>query len=166
MPIEIREVPTGTAAFDWQVPPEWNVRDAYVADGTGRRVIDFRRSNLHLVNGSVPVDRVMAWSALRPHLHTLPDQPERIPYRTAFFREEWGFCLAHDEFDALERAGERSYRVVVDTSVEHGSLTYGECVLPGEDAGRGAAVGPSVPPLAGQRQTCRACASPPCWRGG
>lgn len=133
-PFETVEVETGTQAFDWTVPPEWNVRDAFVKDEQGKRVIDFRHSNLHLVNGSVPMQTSLTWSELKPHLRTLPEQPDRIPYRTAFFKEDWGFCLTQSQFDALEALGERTYDVFIDTTVENGSLTYGECVLPGDIA--------------------------------
>lgn len=133
-PFETVEVETGTQVFDWVVPPEWGVRDAFVKDESGKRVIDFRHSNLHLVNGSVPVRTSLTWSELKRHLQTLPEQPDRIPYRTAFFREKWGFCLTQNQFDELEAQGERTYDVLVDTTIEDGSLTYGECVLPGESA--------------------------------
>ena len=101
LPIEVVEVPSGTPVLDWTVPPEWNVRDAYVADASGRRVIDFRRHNLHVVNYSTPVAARMPLAELRPHLHTLPDHPDWIPYRTSYYAESWGFCLTQHELDAL-----------------------------------------------------------------
>jgi len=131
IPLEVREVPTGTAVLDWTVPREWNVRDDYVADAAGRRVIDFRSHNLHLLGYSVPVRARMTLEALRPHLHTLPEQPERIPYRTAYYSEQWGFCLEHARLAELRE--EEEYEVVVDTTLEDGHLTYGECVLPGRE---------------------------------
>ena len=130
-PITLHEVPSGTAVLDWVVPPEWTLRAAHVTDRTGVRIVDVARSTLHLVNGSSPVRRTMTWDELRPHLHTLPDQPDRIPYRTAFFRDEWGFCLAKNELDAIEAAGLGPYEVVVDADLSDGALTYGECVLQG-----------------------------------
>ena len=134
-PIEMREVPSGTDVFDWQVPPEWRLRDAYVADRTGARAIDVARSTLHVANGSVPVRATMTWDGLRPHLRTCPDRPDDVPYITAFFRETWGFCLSQNACDAIERADLGPYEVVIDADVmsgeEGGSLTYGECVLPG-----------------------------------
>jgi aminopeptidase-like protein len=126
--LEVREVPSGTKVLDWTVPPEWNIRDAYVADPDGNRVIDFRRSNLHVVNYSVPVDRRMPLDELRAHLHTLPDQPDLVPYRTSYYAEAWGFCLSHDDLTALPEA---EYDVVIDSTLEPGSLTYGEFVVPG-----------------------------------
>jgi aminopeptidase-like protein len=128
-PLTIHEVPSGTAVLDWTVPREWNIRDAWVANAHGERVIDFRRSNLHVVNYSVPVRRRLALSELRPRLHTLPDRPDWIPYRTSYYQEDWGFCLAQRELDRLPEA---EYDVVVDTTLADGSLSYGELLLPGE----------------------------------
>ena len=129
VPLELNEVPSGTKVFDWTVPKEWNIRDAWVADAQGRRVIDFRRHNLHVVNYSVPVLRRMTLAELRPHLHTLPDQPDLIPYRTSYYAEAWGFCLAHRDLEALP---EGEYEVGIDSTLEPGHLTYGELFLPGE----------------------------------
>ncbi|GAB3299860.1 DUF4910 domain-containing protein [Geodermatophilus aquaeductus] len=127
--LERHGVPSGTQAFDWTVPDEWNVRDAYVADRTGRRVVDFRRHNLHLVSYSAPVRATMTLDELRPHLHTLPDRPDWIPYRTTYYSRDWGFCLADAQLRAMD---EGPYDVVVDTTLAPGELTYGELVLPGE----------------------------------
>lgn len=127
-PLRLTEVPTGTVAFDWTVPREWNVRDAWVADATGRRVIDFRASNLHVVNYSVPVRARMSLEDLRPRLHALADHPSWVPYRTSYYKEDWGFCLSQEALDRLP-AGE--YEAVIDATLADGSLTYGECVLPG-----------------------------------
>ena len=91
IPLEVHEVPTGTPVFDWTVPKEWNIRDAYIADSSGRRVVDFHESNLHVVNYSVPVRAKLSLAELRPHLFTLPDQAELIPYRTSYYNEGWGF---------------------------------------------------------------------------
>ena len=127
--LELTEVPSGTTAFDWTVPKEWNVRDAWVADSTGRRVIDFQQSNLHVVNYSGPVRRRLTLDELRPHLHTLPEHPSWVPYRTSYYADSWGFCLSQDQLDQLP-AGE--YEAVIDTTLDDGSLTYGECYLPGQ----------------------------------
>jgi aminopeptidase-like protein len=129
VPLALHEVPTGTPVFDWTVPKEWNIRDAWVKNGRGERVIDFRRSNLHVVSYSVPVHRRMSLAELRPRLHTLPDRPDWIPYRASFYEETWGFCLSQRQLDAME---EGEYEVCIDASLEPGSLTYGECYLPGE----------------------------------
>lgn len=129
IPLEIREVPTGTPVFDWTVPREWNVRDAWVKNPAGEKVIDFREHNLHLLNYSVPVHRKMPLAELKEHLFTLPEQPDLIPYRTSYYREAWGFCLSHRRLQELE---EGEYEVCVETTLADGSLTYGECSLPGE----------------------------------
>jgi len=129
IPLLLREVPTGTRVFDWTVPKEWNIRDAYVKDWRGERVIDFQKSNLHVVSYSVPVRARLPLDELRGHLFTLPEQPDLVPYRTSYYREAWGFCLAHRRL--LELA-DGQYEVCVDASLEPGHLTYGECHLPGE----------------------------------
>ena len=130
LPLEIREVPTGTRVFDWTVPKEWTIRDAYVKDEDGQRLVDFQESNLHVVNYSAPVDAHMSLEELRPHLHTRPDRPNWVPYRTAYYDDEaWGFCLRHRTLETLE---EGTYEVCIDASLEDGALSYGECVLPGE----------------------------------
>jgi aminopeptidase-like protein len=128
IPLVLHEIPTGTQVFDWTVPREWNIRDAYVMDSRGQRVIDFQRSNLHVVNYSVPVHRRMTLAELREHLHTIPEQPDRIPYITSYYAERWGFCLAHQDVAALT---EDEYEVCIDSRLEPGHLTFGECIIPG-----------------------------------
>lgn len=128
IPLERTEVPSGTAVLDWEIPNEWNIRDAYIADMEGHRVVDFRAHSLHVVNYSVPVRRSMALEELRPHLYSLPDRPDWIPYRTSYYREHWGFCLRHRD---LERLGTGPFEVVIDSALTPGSLTYAECVVPG-----------------------------------
>lgn len=132
VPLETTEVPTGSEAFDWRVPQEWNIRDAYIKDTGGRRVVDYQDSNLHVVNYSQPVCRTMAWHELKKHLITLPDRPEWIPYRRVCSKENWGFCLSHKQFLQLDQYPERVYEVCIDATLEDGSLTYGEVYLPGE----------------------------------
>jgi len=129
IPIAIHEVPTGTPVFDWTVPREWNIRDAYVKNAAGKRVIDFRRSNLHVVNYSVPIRARMPLAELKEHLHALPDRPDWVPYRTSYYKETWGFCLSQRLFDALP---DGEYEVLIDSSLEDGHLSYGEYSLPGE----------------------------------
>src|SRR6185295_17400967 len=131
VPLEIHEVPSGTKVFDWEVPREWAIRDAYSKDKSGHRIVDFQKHNLHVIGHSVPVRATMAWSQLKPHLHSLPDRPEWVPYRNWFSRDEWGFCISHRQFMQLEAAGERTYEVCIDCSLDEGSLTYGEVFLPG-----------------------------------
>ena len=127
--IAVREVPTGTEVFDWTVPQEWSVRGAHIRSASGRTVVDFAASNLHLVGYSEPVARRMPLSELRSHIHTLPDQPDLIPYRTSYYTRSWGFCMRHRDYLALE---EGDYDVLVDTAFTDGALTYGEVFLPGE----------------------------------
>jgi aminopeptidase-like protein len=131
IPVEVHNVPTGTQVFDWTVPREWNITDAYVKNSRGERVIDFQVSNLHVVNYSVPVKKRMSLAELRPHLFTLPDYPDWIPYRTSYYNENWGFCLSHDQLMELR---DEEYEVCIDSSLEPGFLTYGECILPGESS--------------------------------
>jgi aminopeptidase-like protein len=130
IPLEIREVPSGTEVLDWTVPLEWNIRDAYVADSSGHRWIDFQASNLHVVNYSVPVRARLPLDELRPRLHTLPERPAATPYRTSYYVEDWGFCLSQEQ---LEQMPEGDYDVVIDSTLEPGHLTYGEFVIPGRD---------------------------------
>ena len=127
--LAVHEVASGTRVFDWTVPREWNITDAYVATSAGERVIDFRASNLHVVSYSVPVDARMSLSELRPHLHTLPEHPEWIPYRTSYYDDNWGFCLSQRQLDRL--AEDDEYHVVIDSSLTDGYLTYGEYLVPG-----------------------------------
>lgn len=129
IPLEMREIATGTPVFDWTVPREWNIRDAYVKDKSGRRVVDFHAHNLHVLGYSVPIHGKMSLAELREHCFTLPEKPDWIPYRTSYYKENWGFCLTQRQFDALE---DGEYEVCIDSTLEDGSLTYGECVLPGQ----------------------------------
>jgi aminopeptidase-like protein len=128
IPLEIHEVPSGTRVFDWTVPNEWNIRDAYIQDEHGRRVVDFRRCNLHVVNYSVPVRARLTLEELRPRLHSLPDRPDWVPYRTTYYKEDWGFCLSHRQLQAL---ADGEYEICIDATLAPGSLTYGECVIRG-----------------------------------
>lgn len=121
--LDVHEVPSGTPVFDWTVPREWNIRDAYVKDASGRRVIDFRESNLHVMSYSVPVRRTMSLAELRRHLYTLPEHPDWIPYRTSYYAENWGFCLSHNQ---LVRLTDGEYEVCIDATLCDGYLTYGE----------------------------------------
>ena len=127
--LRVTEVPTGEQVFDWQVPREWVIRDAWVKDDDGRKVIDFAAHNLHVVSYSDGVHRTMSREELEPHLHSLPDHPDWIPYRTSYYNRGWGFCLSQRQRDAL--SGER-FEVCIDAELIDGSLTYGEVVIPGE----------------------------------
>lgn len=128
VPLDIREVPTGAQVLDWTIPEEWNIRDAYVKDRTGRRVIDFQQHNLHVLNYSQPISETMSLEQLRPHLYSLPEQPELIPYRTSYYQKNWGFCLSHEQLLQLD---DEPYEVEIDSTLASGSLSYGELYLPG-----------------------------------
>lgn len=128
VPIVRTEVPSGNEVLDWIVPKEWNVRAAHITGPDGRRYADFANSNLHLVSYSHPVRATLSREELAVHLHSLPDRPTLIPYRTNYYGRGWGFCLAHDD---LVRMPEGEYEVMIDTSLDDGSLTYAECVIPG-----------------------------------
>jgi aminopeptidase-like protein len=129
VPLKLNEVPSGTQVFDWTVPKEWNIRDAYVKNAKGEKVIDFKKSNLHVLNYSIPVRRKVPVTELKEHIYTMPDKPDWIPYRTSYYKENWGFCASHR---TLEQMGEEEYEVLIDSSLEPGSLTYGEYFLPGD----------------------------------
>ncbi|MDR4498051.1 MAG: DUF4910 domain-containing protein [Candidatus Scalindua sp.] len=129
IPLTIHEVPSGTKVFDWTVPMEWNIRDAYIKNSSGEKIIDFKKSNLHVLNYSVPVKKTVSLEKLKEHLFTLPDYPDWIPYKTSYYKENWGFCLTHNQFLALK---DEEYEVFIDSSLEKGNLTYGEYLIKGE----------------------------------
>jgi aminopeptidase-like protein len=129
IPLEIHEIPTGTAVFDWTVPREWNIRDAYIKNRCGEKILDFARSNLHVMSYSVPVQQLISRSELQKHIYTLPGQPDLIPYRTSYYSENWAFCMTHRQFESL---ADESYEVLIDSSLTEGHLTYGEYLHKGE----------------------------------
>jgi len=127
--LRICEVPTGTSCFDWEIPREWNIRDAYVIGPDGEKVIDFAKSNLHVVGYSTAVDKEVTLEELQDHLHSLPEQPHAIPYITSYYKERWGFCISHEQRAALKKG---RYKVVIDSDLSDGGLTYAELLLPGQ----------------------------------
>ena len=129
VPIEVHEVASGTKVFDWTVPKEWNIKDAYVKNSKGERIIDFKKSSLHILNYSVPIQKKVSLRELKEHLFTLPEHPDWIPYRTSYYSENWGFCISHNQFIKLE---EDTYEVCIDSSLENGHLTYGEYYIKGK----------------------------------
>lgn len=128
IPVKIHEVPTGTKAFDWTVPKEWNITDAYVADKSGHKVVDFKKNNLHVAGYSTPVNKIVHLSELQEHLYSLPGQPEAVPYVTSYYMQRWGFCIAHKHREQLK---EGRYKVFIDSELKDGFLTYGELIIPG-----------------------------------
>ena len=129
IPLKIYEVPTGKKVFDWTIPKEWNINDAYVKDSKGNKIIDFKKSNLHVLNYSVPIKKNVSLNELQKHLFTNSNYPESIPYRTSYYKETWGFCIAYNQYSKLK---DETYEVVIDSSLDIGSLTYGEYFIKGE----------------------------------
>lgn len=125
----IHEVESGTECFDWSIPLEWNISDAYVNDPDGNKIVDFKKNNLHVVGYSSSVDMVMTLDELKKHLYTSPMQPDAIPYVTSYYNRTWGFCITHNQYSKL-KAGD--YQVYINSSLENGSLTYGELIIPGK----------------------------------
>ena len=127
--LTIHEVPTGTEAFDWTVPKEWRIREAWIKDETGHKIVDFADNNLHVVGYSTPINAVLEWEELQKHLYSLPEQPDAVPYVTSYYRERWGFCVTEKMRQSLA-AGK--YHVFVDSELFDGSLTYADLLIPGE----------------------------------
>ena len=129
IPLHIKEIPSGTKMFDWTVPKEWNLRDAYIINPKGEKIVDARKLNLHVLNYSVPIRKKISLEKLKEHLYSLPEYPDWIPYRTSYYNENWGFCISHNQLKRLE---EGNYEICVDATLENGSLTYGEYYLKGQ----------------------------------
>jgi len=129
IPLETKEIQTGKKVFDWTIPKEWNIREAWVKNPNGEKIIDLKNSNLHVVNYSVPFRGKISLEELKSHLYTLPKQPDKIPYITSYYKERWGFCLSQNEFDKLE---DGVYEVLIDSELKDGSLSYGEIFIPGK----------------------------------
>jgi aminopeptidase-like protein len=127
--VEVHEVPTGTAVFDWVIPREWNIRDAYIKNERGEKVLDFAQSNLHVMSYSTPVRRRISLAELKEHVFTLPNQPDLIPYRTSYYAENWAFCMPHRLLESLR---DETYEAVIDSTLADGCLTYGEYLHKGE----------------------------------
>lgn len=128
IPLEIQEVATGTKVFDWTIPNEWNISDAWIKNSKGEKIVDFKDSNLHVLNYSIPVNKKVTFSELKKHLYTLPEQPDLIPYRTSYYQEKWGFCLSQNKLNEMQ---DDKYHVYIDSALEDGSMTYGELFVQG-----------------------------------
>ncbi len=133
IPLTLHEVPSGTRVYDWVVPDEWNIRDASISTMDNRRIVDFNVSNLHLVSYSEPVQGTYTWNQLQSRLHLHPEIPDAIPYRTSYYKRDWGFCLTAAQYRELEQQKE-PFKVVIDSSLEPGSLTYGELLIQGQSS--------------------------------
>ena len=127
--IDIHEVPSHTKVFDWTVPKEWNIKDAYIKNKHGEKVVDFKKSNLHVVSYSNPIHKNIKFNELKEHLHTLPENPDWVPYRTSYYDDSWGFCLSHNQMLAMN---DETYEVCIDAELKDGHLSYGECLIAGE----------------------------------
>lgn len=130
IPLEIHEVPSGEQVFDWTIPMEWNIRDAWIKNAAGERLVDFQKLNLHVVGYSTPVRRQMRLPELKDHLFTAPQHPEWVPYRTSYYNAAWGFCLSQQQL--AQFSSDEEYEVCIDSTLAPGHLTYGECLLEGE----------------------------------
>lgn len=129
--LQITEVPSGTTCLDWQVPPEWNAKEAWIKDENGEKIIDFKDDNLHLLGYSIPIHEKLSFTDLEKNLHTLPEQPDLIPYVTSYYKERWGFCMSHNQFIDLDK--NQTYEVYIDSKLDaHGSMTVAEAYLPGK----------------------------------
>jgi len=133
VPLEVQEIPSGQEVFDWTVPQEWSVREAWIENSNGVRIVDFEINALHLVGYSIPVDAELSWEELQPHLHRHHELPDAIPYRTSYYTLDWGFCVTHDQYDQLQNT-DGKFRVRVDSEHFAGSLTYGEILIPGRSS--------------------------------
>jgi aminopeptidase-like protein len=129
IPSKIYEVPTGTRVYDWTVPKEWTITDAYIKDSQGKKLVDFQSCNLHVVSYSMPIKKRVSLAELKAHVFTIPEHPDWIPYRTSYYKESWGFCLSHNQLLELK---DNEYEVMIDSSLHDGHLTYGEYFLKGE----------------------------------
>jgi len=129
IPIDIFEIPTGTKVFDWQIPKEWNIKDAWIKDPSGNKIVDFKKSNLHIVNYSIPIHEKIDLNKLKKYLHHIEEYPDWIPYKTSYYNETWGFCISHKQFESLK---DGEYEIFIDSKLENGSLTYGEFFVKGE----------------------------------
>jgi len=129
IPLTIHEIPSGTEVFDWTIPKEWNIRNAYIKNANGEKLVDFQKCNLHVLNYSLPINKKVSLDELKAHTFTLPERPDWIPYRTSYYKENWGFCLSYNQLSSL---ADGEYEVFIDSSLQDGHLTYGEYFVKGQ----------------------------------
>jgi aminopeptidase-like protein len=130
IPLSLKEYPTGTQVFDWEIPKEWNIEDAFIITPDGKKICDFSQNNLHIVNYSIPFEGELSFEELRTHLFTIENQPDAIPYITSYYKETWGFCISWNELQNLPQLGK--YKVVIKSKLEPGAITVGSALLKGE----------------------------------
>jgi len=129
--INIEEVPSGRIVYDWVIPDEWNINNAWIKAADGKKMIDFKKNNLHVMNYSIPVNQKLNWEELKPHLNTHKELDNAIPYLTSYYKKNWGFCLTKKQYNELEQQKDNLFHVLIDSDIKPGSLTYGECLIPG-----------------------------------
>lgn len=129
IPIDVSEVPTGTKVLDWEIPDEWNIKDAWIKNSKGEKIVDFNKSNLHVLNYSIPIDKKISFAELKENLYSLPEHPDWIPYRTSYYKRQWGFCISHQQYNEMN---DDEYHVKVDSELKPGALTYGEYFIKGK----------------------------------
>ena len=129
--MKIHEIKSGTKIFDWEIPDEWNIDEAYIEDESGKKIVDFKENNLHVVNYSVPVDMYLNLDELDKHLYSIKDQPDLIPYVTSYYKRRWGFCLTHNKRKSLKN---QKFHVVIKSQLNPGFLNYGEIIIPGKSS--------------------------------
>ena len=130
IPVTVNEIPSGTRVFDWTVPREWNINDAYIKGPDGKKIIDFRENNLYVLGYSVPVKKKISLQSLKKHLFTIPEHPDWVPYRTTYYKKDWGFCLSQNQMDSMT---DGEYEVLIDSSLSNGHMTFGEFLVQGEN---------------------------------
>ena len=132
IPLEIKEYPTGQEVYDWTIPKEWNITDAWIKNSKDEKIVDFQKSNLHIVSYSTPIHTKLKWSELKNHLHYLENLPEAIPYRTSYYNETWGFCLNYNDYKKYFTDENEEFEIFIDSKLENGSLSIGELLIEGK----------------------------------
>lgn len=129
LPVSITEIESGTKVFDWEIPDEWNINDAWIKSPDGEKIVDYKKLNLHVLNYSEPINKRVDFDDLKNNLYSIPEYPDWIPYRTSYHHRQWGFCLSHSQLQTLQNV---AYEVFIDSEIKPGALTYGEIFIPGK----------------------------------